>query len=40
MVRKTAPGTGRPFPDTVERLRAFKIKNIITSHCTGWPKLS
>jgi CobW/HypB/UreG, nucleotide-binding domain len=29
----------RIIPDTVEGLRGFKIKNIITSHCTGWRAL-
>jgi 7,8-dihydropterin-6-yl-methyl-4-(beta-D-ribofuranosyl)aminobenzene 5'-phosphate synthase len=29
----------RIIPDTVEGLRAFKIKNIITGHCTGWRAL-
>jgi 7,8-dihydropterin-6-yl-methyl-4-(beta-D-ribofuranosyl)aminobenzene 5'-phosphate synthase len=29
----------RIIPDTVEGLRVFKIKNIITSHCTGWRAL-
>jgi 7,8-dihydropterin-6-yl-methyl-4-(beta-D-ribofuranosyl)aminobenzene 5'-phosphate synthase len=29
----------RIIPDTVEGLRAFKIRNIITGHCTGWRAL-
>jgi 7,8-dihydropterin-6-yl-methyl-4-(beta-D-ribofuranosyl)aminobenzene 5'-phosphate synthase len=29
----------RIIPDTVEGLRPFKIKNIITGHCTGWRAL-